>query len=192
VWWFLMACADSTVSEPPAPVPAPAPAPAPEPEPRKERKHGKGAGRDAGKRAPTDGDPQPRIPATGIPDPLAGLGTAQICSSNTLLMVKYPFASLQKGKCAELCCATDPEHWCCGMDWPFNDVPPCDTYSHLRNELFSRYGYPFDSAEWKNAFDDTSWYRRREDFRSEWMTDAAQKNVETLQRLEKDRVGCMD
>lgn len=174
---------------------APAPAPDPvvaAPEPHGKSKGGKGGkGGKAGRGERLARDPQPPIPATGTPDPLAGLDAAQICESNELLMVKYSFEELQGGRCAEVCCAAvGEEHWCCGLDWPFNDVPECDSYAHMRNGIFARYGYPFTDEKWKEAFADASYYRRREDFDAAWLTPVAKKNIDILKEKEDAHVGC--
>lgn len=136
------------------------------------------------------GDPQPRIAASGVPDPLAGLSASQMCQSSTLMMVKYRFDELQDDKCEDVCCTLDATHWCCDGDWPFPDRPPCSAYAELRNGLFARYGYPFEGEVWQKAFEDAPYYRRREDFEPGWMSAVALRNVETLKRLEDEKVGC--
>ena len=79
----VLACT-GVATESPAPTPDPVtvePAPAP---------HGKSRGGKAGKGGKAGRgermakDPQAPIPATGTPDPLAGLDAAQICTSDTL------------------------------------------------------------------------------------------------------------
>lgn len=167
--------------------PAPAPAPvAPVPEPAGRVKAGKGkAGKGAG-RAPG------KIPAVGKVDPLAGLTDRDLCAGGAAqLMLKYDLKALQAGKCGEVCCAVDAEHWCCNMDFPFNDVPPCDAWAVFRNELFARYGYPFTEQRWREEFEDESWYTRREDFDSSWLSPVVSANVATLQAYEKEKQGCM-
>ena len=180
----LIACF-GTDALPPAPVVAPsAPSEPTSPERRRGKRKGEG-----GRAEPSD--PQARVPATGVPDPLRGLGDADLCRSDTLLMLKFSFDELQQGKCAEVCCAVDPEHGCCGLDWPSSDVMMCDEYAALRNGLFARHGYPFTEARWRDLFDGAPYYRRREDFDASWLSATAAANVEVLRRKEQARESCI-
>lgn len=163
-----LACTTPTPpAQPPPPQPSTA-APAPSPEPR------------------------PAPAATVPPDPLAGLTDAEICSSDALLMLKYPFDALQNGTCATVCCAADAEHWCCQLDWPFSDVPSCEAYATLRNGIFAAYGYPFSDAKWRALFEAEPTYTRREDFDPSWLTAVATTNVATLKAKETGKVACLD
>jgi len=135
-------------------------------------------------------DPQPPVPGTGVPDPLAGLTNAQICASDTLLLLKYPFDDLQRGTCNEVCCAVDPNHRCCGLDWPFDDVPSCQAWGALRNGIYARYGYPFQQQPWKEQFAAAPYYRSREDFDPSWLDPVARANVARLDQLEQAGVSC--
>jgi hypothetical protein len=168
-----LACA----TEPPAPeIPQPPPPPAPEPQPQP--------------RAP---DAQPRVPATGTPDPLAGMGDRELCAgSPAQLMLKYDLGALQSGKCHDVCCRLDSSHWCCELDFPFSDVPPCEAWAEMRNEIFARYGYPFQEQRWREEFEREPWYRRREDFDPKWLSKVAADNAATLQKNEKEQIGCMN
>jgi hypothetical protein len=185
----LLGCTGA-VESPPAPEPVAAPAPAPEPAKAVKGRKGKGKRRDDG--ADGAADPQPKIPATGQPDPLAGLSDGDVCHDNSLLLLKYTYAELQGGKCAEVCCAASDEHWCCGLDWPSSDVMTCSEYGYMRNAVFSRYGFPFTEAKWQEAFGDQPYYRRRDDFDASWLTAAATENVATLKRKEDTREACID
>src|SRR5690242_5130899 len=101
---------------------APSPNPSPEPAPAsKVEKRGKHKARPRGGQA----DPQPKVPASGKFDPIAGLSAAQLCSDDSLLLIKYPYDDLQKGTCHDVCCPAVPDHWCCDLDWPSSDVMMC-------------------------------------------------------------------
>ncbi|MEQ1564171.1 MAG: YARHG domain-containing protein [Myxococcota bacterium] len=181
----VLACTGAA-PEPPTPAPVAA-APPPAPAPRAKIKAGRGK---AGRERPAK-DPQAKIPATGVPDPLAGLDAAEICTSDELLMLKYGFDALQGGKCAEVCCPEGKEeHWCCGLDWPFSDVPSCDAYAYMRNGIFARYGYPFTEEKWSEAFGAAPYYRRREDFDAAWLSPVAKRNVDVLKDKEDRHEGC--
>ena len=121
---------------------------------------------------------------------MADLSATEMCSSSTLMLVKYRFDELQDDKCSDVCCTLDASHWCCESDWPFPDVPSCSAYAELRNGLFARYGYPFEDVEWRQRFEGEAFYRRRDDFRPEWMSSVARKNVEILKHLEDSGEGC--
>ena len=157
-----------------------APDEASDPDPR-EAKRGK-----RGKRGKGKGKGK----AKGAPDPLAGLSDREMCKSDALLLLLYPYEDLQGGKCGDVCCESDPEHWCCDLDWPFSDVPSCDAYARMRNEIFARYGYPFTDPKWRKEFEKAPYYKRREDFDSSWLTPMATRNVATLKDLEEKHVGC--
>jgi hypothetical protein len=186
----VLACTGEVTPSPdPSPVAGPEPTPTPEPKGKGKRKAGGGGGRQAG-----ESDPQPKIPATGTPDPLAGLSSKQICERNELLMVKYSYEDLQGGKCNDVCC-TDPaadNHWCCSLDWPSSDVMLCHEYAVMRNGIFARYGYPFTEEEWKKMFADAPFYRRREDFDASWLSAMAKKNVDSLKKMEETKTACIN
>lgn len=129
-------------------------------------------------------------PPAAPPNPLAGLTDAQVCASDELLLLRYPFADLQGGACQKVCCAVDPEHRCCVLDWPFSDVPSCDAYAELRNGIFARYGYPFKDPKWQARFGREAWYSRREDFDAAWLSATAKANVDVVKRKETAREGC--
>ena len=139
---------------------------------------------------PAGPDPQPKIPSEGVPDPLDGLSASQMCRSSTLMLLKYRFDELEADKCEDVCCTLDSTHWCCDGQWPFADQPPCRAWAEMRNGLYARYGYPFEDPEWRAMFEDEPYYRRREDFALSWMTPVARRNVETLKRMEDEKVGC--
>jgi hypothetical protein len=169
-----LACA----TEPP-PSETPQPAPSPEPERVKVKAKGK--------------HKTPTVPATGVPDPLAGMGDRELCAgSPAQLMLKYELGALQTGKCHDVCCPIDSSHWCCELDFPFSDVPPCDAWAEMRNEIFARYGYPFQEQRWRDRFEQEPWYQRREDFDPKWLTQVAADNVAVLQKNEKEQIGCMN
>jgi len=127
-------------------------------------------------------------------DPLKGVSLKEICSSNSLSLIKWPYDQLQKDF-ASLCCidgALPKDDMMCEMDWPFNDVPSCDSYDYMRNEIFARYGRAFTTAKWKKTFAANAWYKIRDDFSNDWLSKEAQANVNQLISLKKNKVGCMD
>ena len=126
------------------------------------------------------------------PDPLKGKSLAEVCSSDDLALIRWSFEDLQNGF-ANLCCANGGlEDGRCELDWPFSDVPGCDVYDDMRNGIFARYGYPFTKKEWQDRFEKTSWYKKRSDFKAEWLSEKATENVQKLKDLKKNRVGCSD
>jgi hypothetical protein len=186
--WLTLALGLACGAEP-TPTETPAPAPEPEARPVPERE-AKGKGK---RKVPAAPDAQPRVPATGVPDPLAGMGDRELCAgSPAQLMLKYDLGALQSGKCHDVCCPLDSSHWCCELDFPFSDVPPCDAWAEMRNEIFARHGYPFQEQRWRDEFEGEPWYRRREDFDPKWLSKVAADNVATLQEKEQEQIGCMN
>ena len=127
-------------------------------------------------------------------DPLAALSPKEICSSDELLLIRYPFEELQSNF-QKICCtpeALGESDMRCIMDWPFNDVPSCKAYDIMRNSIFARYGYSFKSEEWKTHFASASWYEPRADYTEQWLRETAKQNVTTLKKRASNKVGCMD
>lgn len=128
-------------------------------------------------------------------DPLEGKSLSEICSSNSLSLIKWSFEELQSNF-ASLCCkegGLDPNNsMSCELDWPFSDVPACSEYDLMRNEIYARYGREFKSDKWKKAFGARSWYKIRADYSDDEVSAVAQKNVTHLLKRKKDKVSCMD
>jgi hypothetical protein len=127
-------------------------------------------------------------------DPLAGKKLAEVCVSDSLLLIKWPFDKVQSDFNA-LCCVEGgvPEDYDgCIMDWPSSDVMACDGYDHMRNAIFARYGRAFKTPAWQKTFSKTDWYEIRKDYTDEWLSDTAQANVKQLLRMKKEKTNCMD
>ena len=127
-------------------------------------------------------------------DPLAGKSLKDICSSNGLSLIKWPFEKLQ-AEFHSICCSEgglSNDDMECSLDWPFSDVPSCSEYDRMRNEIFAHYGRAFTSPQWKKAFEDQKWYTPRADYSDDWLSETANKNVAHLIKLKKEKSGCMD
>ena len=127
-------------------------------------------------------------------DPLSGKKLKEICSSDGLLLIKWPFEKLQ-AEFASLCCTKDglgSDDDRCLLDWPFSDVPSCSAYDEMRNEIFARYGREFKTPKWQKHFGATDWYKVRPDFSNTWLSDVANQNVTLLVQKKKSKEACMD
>ena len=136
---------------------------------------------------------QPPVSSSGF-DPLQGRSLQEICSANGLLLIKWPYPKIQK-EFRTLCCVDgglSSDAYQCEMDWPFSDVPSCEAYDELRNEIFARYGRAFKTEKWQAVFAATDWYQIRSDFSNDWLSDVANQNVAHLLKRKKEKVACMD
>ena len=127
-------------------------------------------------------------------DPLQGKSLQEICSANGLLLIKWPYSKVQN-EFRVLCCSEEglsTEDHQCQTDWPFSDVPGCEAYDEMRNEIFARYGRSFKTQKWQQLFAATDWYQIRSGFSDDWLSDVANENVVYLLNLKKDKVACMD
>ena len=75
----------------------------------------------------------------------------------------------------------------CSLDWPFNDVPPCEAWARMRNGIYARHGDPFKKGEGRAAFERESWYTRREDFGPGWLGATAAANIQRLKDIRSYR-----
>lgn len=142
--------------------------------------------------APAASPPSAAPAAAGKVDPLAGRSKKEICLDHGLAMIQWSWDDL-RSNFDGLCCGPDALNGedICQFDWPFSDVPTCDAYDYLRNQIYARYGYPFKDKQWQEAFGTQPWYKRREDFDASWLSPAASRNIERLKQLKKDKEGCM-
>lgn len=136
--------------------------------------------------------PRPPVPVKGTgglprgtdgpgPAPTARPGTCDPCS----LLMEHDVHALRDGKACELCGATDPAV-CDG--WPEPDVVSCERYDWLRNCIYARLGYDFETApEWRRVFDEEPWYRPDPKFTWKRVTSIQKRNAEELQDLAKGR-----
>ena len=127
-------------------------------------------------------------------DPLHGKSLYEICASNSLSLIKWSYQERQ-GK--EECCSdkmTEEQKMelLCEMDWPSSDVPSCSSYDTMRNEIYAQYGRRFSTDKWKKYFTKVSWYKPRDDYKDEWLSDIALNNVKLLVQMKKKKQGCMD
>jgi hypothetical protein len=114
------------------------------------------------------------------------------CQHDELLLLQYPLEELMDGMWSQLCCQKGKELGGdrCNLDWPFSDVPDCDSWALLRNGIFARYGYPFQKTEWQAEFGRWDWYKRNEAFDAEQMSATARANIALLQRYETTGFSC--
>ena len=127
-------------------------------------------------------------------DPLKGKSLYDICASNSLSLIKW---SYQERQSKEECCSdkmTEEQKMelLCEMDWPSSDVPSCSSYDVMRNEIYAQYGRRFSTDKWKTYFTKTSWYKPRDDYKNEWLSDIALNNVKLLAQMKNTKQGCMD
>ena len=127
-------------------------------------------------------------------DPLQGKSLYDICASNSLSLIKW---SYQERQVKEECCSdkmTEEQKMelLCEMDWPSSDVPSCSSYDTMRNEIYAQYGRRFSTDKWKTYFAKISWYKPRDDYKDEWLSDVAQNNIKLLVQMKKTKQGCMD
>ena len=116
------------------------------------------------------------------------------CQHDELLLLQYPLEKLMGGMWSQLCCKEGEELGGdrCNLDWPFSDVPSCDSWALLRNGIFARYGYPFQKTEWKAEFGRWDWYKRNDAFDPEQMSATARANIALLQRYETEGFSCQN
>jgi hypothetical protein len=127
------------------------------------------------------------------PQPLAGKSLAQICKDDALLLIKEDVDQLMKKGFHQLCCENGGPLQgddVCSLDWPFNDVPPCEVWDELRNDIYAKYGYPFKEEKWQRRYASDPSYKRREDFDASWLSPAASRNVETLKGYKSRTFSC--
>ncbi|MEZ4318356.1 MAG: YARHG domain-containing protein [Myxococcota bacterium] len=111
--------------------------------------------------------PRPAEPSTGC-DP---------CS----LLLEHELDALKNGKACELCGASDPTV-CEG--WPEPGTVPCESYDYLRNCIYARLGYDFNTAEeWRVRFEQEPWYSPDPSFRWERVNEVQKLNAKTLREL---------
>ncbi len=108
------------------------------------------------------------------------------CADDCLLLLDHPHAALQDGGFCDLCGEHVPE--ACELDWPSGDVMPCDRADWLRNCLYARLGYDFDTApEWRVVLDDEPWYAPDPAFSWSAVSPVRSANVKWLKRLVSKR-----
>lgn len=144
--------------------------------------------------APSVTAPGPAPVPRGVPDPLAGRTLAEVCSDEGLLLLQHDLDALIGGRFHEVCCVPGglegDASFPCELDWPFNDVPPCEAWDHMRNGIYARYGYPFTKPTYQEMFGTQPWYSRRDDFDPAWMTEVARRNVKALEKKKADKAMC--
>jgi len=142
--------------------------------------------------APDPSLPDPTLKTrVAAPDPLLGQGRNQVCKSDALLLIKHPVAELENTGWTKFCCGDNPVfEGRCELDWPSSDVPSCDLWDDLRNQIYARYGYPFQGKKWQAWADKQAWYERREDFQERWLSDTARANIATLKRYAETEHHC--
>ena len=127
----------------------------------------------------------PEATPSAVPvDPISNTSREQVCKSDALLLIKHPIADLENSGWTQFCCGENPvfEGGRCEIDWPSSDVPVCDIWDDMRNQIYARYGYPFKSEKWQAWASKQAWYERRADFEEGWLSTVATKNVATLKQ----------
>jgi hypothetical protein len=109
--------------------------------------------------------------------------------SDVVLLTRYAFDDLAQGRFCSLCEGKDGR--ACIMDWPFNDVPPCQAYEAMMNTIYAYYGRPFTTSKWKNHFAQEPWYKADPSYRDSRLSPMARRNVEFLRKKARSRDGCL-
>ena len=137
------------------------------------------------------GPPTPVVPKASTPSPIDGFDREQVCKDNALLLIKYPINELENAGWRQFCCYRNPvfDDGRCELDWLI-DVPKCEVWDTLRNEIYARYGYPFKQKKWKKWAAKYSWYSPREDFEDSWLGSVARENVEKLKEYSATKHHC--
>ena len=127
-------------------------------------------------------------------NPLQGKSMLEICQSDGLSLIKFSFEERQaKTECCSNTMSEDDRMTLnCELDWPSSDIPGCSMYDEMRNEIFARYGRKFSPKKWQRYFAKQKWYVPRDDYTDAWLSKTAQANVQTLIKMKKDKVACMD
>jgi hypothetical protein len=138
------------------------------------------------------GQPPPEAPAFAPatpPDPAPTAPPAPtICTDDCLLVLEHDLDDLEDGLFCELCGASDPT--ACESGWPRQQLT-CDQVDYLRNCIYARLGYDFDTApEWREVFDQESWYTPRDDFSWSDVNRVQVANAKDLKR-KHDRRDCV-
>lgn len=119
--------------------------------------------------------------ATEAPAPPADPAPAY-CSDDCLLLLEHDYSELQDGKYCDLCGPHDDN--ACSLDWPSSDLMACDRFDFLRNCIYARLGYEFDSApEWREVFDKEPWYQPDPKFDWSRVTPVQAGNAKTLKAI---------
>ena len=129
------------------------------------------------------GVPEP-TQTVSIPTPLMSSSREEICRTDALLLIKYPISNLENTGWTRFCCGKNPvfDDGRCELDWPSSDVPSCDVWDEMRNQVYARYGFPFKGEKWRKWAKKQKWYERREDFQDSWLSPIARANIATLKR----------
>jgi len=111
-----------------------------------------------------------------------------ICTDDCLLLLEHDFDDLEDGSFCDLCGPTDAT--ACETGWPRQRLT-CDQVDYLRNCIYARLGYEFDTApEWREVFDQEAWYTPRSDFAWSDVTPVQVANAKDLKR-KHDRRDCV-
>lgn len=121
------------------------------------------------------------------PEPVASLGMQEVCNDEALLLLKYGWDDLRGDLFKKVCCVKGAlgkdDGRCEDFDWPSSDMPECDYFDTIRNDIFARYGFIFKEAKWLKRYSEQAWYTPRADFDASWMPAIANKNVASLKKL---------
>ena len=69
----------------------------------------------------------------------AAPGLATLCTTDSLLLTRYPVEALYGSPLPKPCCDAgvlpSEESWRCQLDWPSGDIPPCSLWVELKADL---------------------------------------------------------
>lgn len=120
------------------------------------------------------------IPPTPAPIVSTEPDSCEPCS----LLMEFDYDDLKEGRACELC--GDKTAACEG--WPEPGTPSCDQLDWLRNCLYARLGYDFETAEdWRVVFDQEPWYTADPDFSWDRVNAVQKRNATQLRNLVKRR-----
>jgi hypothetical protein len=139
--------------------------------------------------APAPGAPAPAVgtPAPAPPEPEPQYDEPPIpCSDDCLLLLDFKYEELERGGYCALC--GPYVEGACDQDWPSDERLSCERYDYLRNCIYARLGYQFETApEWRRVFDQESWYTPDPNFEWSRVTPVQVENAKTLKGIVQRR-----
>lgn len=107
------------------------------------------------------------------------------CADACLLLLDHDYDELVDGKYCKICESENPE--ACREKWP-EDPLTCERVDWLRNCIYARLGYEFDTKpDWRRKFDAESWYKPDRNFSWDKVTPVQASNAKRLRSITKKR-----
>lgn len=133
--------------------------------------------------------PAPAVAPGTPPDPTpAAPPVPTVCTDDCLLLLEHDYDDLVDGSYCQVCGDSDPE--VCSKGWPTEPLT-CERVDYLRNCIYARLGYPFDTApEWREVFDKEPWYTPRDGFRWSDVSPVQAANAKDL-KAKSERRDCL-